>query len=91
MLALGGAFEAIDELKARLVRSMVERTRRIESGAADRWSASTSFTETAESPLAATGNILTVDPALEAETIADVRAWRAARDGAAVSAAHRLR
>ena len=32
VLALGGAFEAIDELKGRLVRSLVERTRRIESG-----------------------------------------------------------
>ena len=32
MLALGGAFEAVDELKGRLVRSMAERTRRIESG-----------------------------------------------------------
>ena len=32
VLALGGAFEAVDELKSRLVRSMAERTRRIESG-----------------------------------------------------------
>src|SRR5205085_5028207 len=32
VLALGGAFEAIDELKARLVRSQAERTRRIEAG-----------------------------------------------------------
>src|ERR1017187_2986001 len=32
VLALGGAFEAIDELKSRLVRSEVQRTRRIESG-----------------------------------------------------------
>ena len=30
--SLGGAFEAIDELKGRLVRSLTERTRRIESG-----------------------------------------------------------
>src|ERR1700733_13170707 len=30
--ALGGAFEAIDELKRRLVRSQAERVRRIESG-----------------------------------------------------------
>ena len=29
---LGGAFEAIDELKRRLVRSQAERVRRIESG-----------------------------------------------------------
>ena len=32
VLDRGGAFEAIDELKGRLVRSMAERTRRIESG-----------------------------------------------------------
>src|SRR5467141_1025039 len=32
VLALGGAFEAIDELKGRLVRSLSERTRRIEAG-----------------------------------------------------------
>ncbi len=33
--ALGGAFEAIDELKRRLVRSQAERVRRIESGDAE--------------------------------------------------------
>ena len=32
VLALGGAFEAIDELKGRLVASHAERMRRIESG-----------------------------------------------------------
>ena len=32
VLALGGAFEAIDELKGRLVRSHAERMRRIETG-----------------------------------------------------------
>ena len=32
VLELGGAFEAIDELKGRLVRSHAERMRRIESG-----------------------------------------------------------
>ena len=32
VLALGGAFEAIDELKGRLVRSHAERMRRIEAG-----------------------------------------------------------
>ena len=32
VMALGGAFNAVDELKGRLVRSMAERTRRIESG-----------------------------------------------------------
>ena len=32
VLSLGGAFEAIEEIKGRLVRSLSERTRRIESG-----------------------------------------------------------
>ncbi len=71
VLEMGGAFDAIDELKGRLVRSMVERTRRIESGQQEVVGVNV-FTETAESPLATPGNILTVDPALEAETIADV-------------------
>jgi ethylmalonyl-CoA mutase len=86
VLEIGGAFEAIDELKGRLVGSMVERTRRIESGQQEVVGVNV-FTETAESPLGTPGNILTVDPALEAETIADVRAWRAARDGEAVASA----
>ena len=86
VLDLGGAFEAIDELKNRLVGSMVDRTRRIESGRQQVVGVNV-FTETASSPLGTTGNILTVDPLLEAKTIADVRAWRAARDPSAVSAA----
>ena len=86
VLDLGGAFEAIDELKNRLVGSMVDRTRRIESGQQQVVGVNV-FTETASSPLGTTGNILTVDPLLEAKTIADVRAWRAARDPSAVSAA----
>ena len=32
VLAMGGAFEAIDELKGRLVQSLSDRTRRIEAG-----------------------------------------------------------
>ena len=86
VLDLGGAFDAIDELKNRLVGSMVDRTRRIESGRQQVVGVNV-FTETASSPLGTTGNILTVDPLLEAKTIADVRAWRAARDPSAVSAA----
>jgi (2R)-ethylmalonyl-CoA mutase len=86
VLDLGGAFEAIDELKGRLVSSMVERTRCIESGQQQVVGVNV-FTETAESPLGTIGNFLTVDPALEVETIAEVRAWREARDHEAVSAA----
>jgi (2R)-ethylmalonyl-CoA mutase len=86
VLSLGGAFEAIDELKGRLVASMAERTRRIESGEQQVVGVNV-FTETAESPLDQPGNILTVDPAVEAEMVADVVAWRAARDEAAVKTA----
>ena len=71
-----GAFEAIDELKGRLVRSHTERMRRIESG--DQMVIGVNaFTETAESPLGGEDNILRVDPAVEAETIADLEKWRA--------------
>jgi (2R)-ethylmalonyl-CoA mutase len=86
VLALGGAFEAVDELKGRLVRSMAERTRRIESGDLTVVGVN-AFTETAESPLGGADNILTVDPAVEAELVADVEQWRAGRDAAAVAAA----
>ncbi len=86
ILALGGAFNAIDELKTRLVTSMAERTRRIESG--DQVVVGVNrFTEATESPLGGDGAILRVDPAVEAETVADVTAWRSARDQAAVEAA----
>jgi (2R)-ethylmalonyl-CoA mutase len=86
VLALGGAFAAIDELKGRLVRSMAERTRRIEAG--DQTVVGlNAYRETEVSPLGGSDNILTVDPALEAETVADLQAWRASRDNAAVTAA----
>ena len=49
VLAMGGAFEAIDELKGRLVSSNTERTRRIESGAQIVVGVN-AFTETAPSP-----------------------------------------
>ncbi|HET8621740.1 MAG TPA: methylmalonyl-CoA mutase family protein, partial [Acidimicrobiales bacterium] len=86
VLALGGAFEAIDELKGRLVRSHAERVRHIEDGELTVVGVNR-FTETEPSPLTAAGGeaaILKVDPALEAETIAHLEAWRAERDGDAV-------
>jgi len=86
VLALGGAFEAVDELKGRLVRSMADRTRRIESGEQVVVGVN-AFRETAASPLGGAGQILTVDPSVEAEMVADVQAWRAGRDGAAVEEA----
>ena len=86
---LGGAFEAIDELKRRLVRSQAERVRRIETGE-QLVVGVNAFTETAPSPLLGDGefdNILKVDHGVEAEQIADIERWRAQRDGTAVRAA----
>jgi ethylmalonyl-CoA mutase len=79
VLQLGGAFEAVDELKGRLVRSMAERTRRIETGEQVVVGVNR-FTETELSPLSGAELIVRVDPAVEAELIEDVVAWRAARD-----------
>jgi (2R)-ethylmalonyl-CoA mutase len=86
VLSLGGAFEAIDELKTRLVRSQSERTRKIESGELQVVGVN-SFTETEPSPLGGEESILKVDPAVEAEAKADVAAWRRSRDEAAVGRA----
>ena len=61
VLALGGAFEAIDELKSRLVGSQAERVRRIETGELQVVGVNC-FTETADSPLASDGGG-GVDPA----------------------------
>jgi (2R)-ethylmalonyl-CoA mutase len=83
---MGGAFAAVDELKGRLVRSMAERTRRIESGEQTVVGVN-SFTETEVSPLDAPGNILTVDPSVEHELIAEVGEWRQSRDQTAVDLA----
>ena len=86
VLAMGGAFESVETLKSRLVGSMSTRTRRIEAG--DQTVVGVNaYTETAESPLGGEGSIMKVDHAVEAEMIADVRAWRSARDQAAVDAA----
>ena len=87
--ALGGAFEAIDELKGRLVRSQAERVRRIESGE-QKVVGVNCFTEASPSPLLGDGDIahiLKVDHRVEVEQIAEVGQWRAHRDAAAVRAA----
>ncbi len=89
MLALGGAFQAIDELKSRLVASQSLRVARIESGEQVVVGVNR-FTETAASPLAsdsAIETIMTVDPAVERQLIDDVVRWRATRDEGAVRAA----
>jgi len=98
VLAMGGAFESIDELKSRLVGSQADRVRRIETGELQVVGVNC-FTETADSPLAAQSgagkdgegeagrSILKVDPAVEPEMRADVAAWRSQRDAKAVTEA----
>src|SRR3989440_36123 len=84
----GGAVRAVPYMKAALVDSHRQRVRRIESGEQVVVGINR-YTETEPSPLTADaeGGILVVDPAVEAEQIAEVRAWREARDAQAVSAA----
>jgi (2R)-ethylmalonyl-CoA mutase len=89
VLALGGAFAAIEELKSRLVASQAERVARIESGEQIVVGVNR-FVETAESPLTSGTSleaIMTVDPAVERQLIDDVVAWRATRDEFAVEEA----
>jgi len=88
ILARGGAYASVDELKRRLVASMAQRTRRIADGEQVVVGVN-SFTETAESPLAGNDNILRVDPAVEVAHVADVQQWRTRRDSAAVATALR--
>ena len=89
VLALGGAFEAIEELKLRLVRSQADRVRRIETGEQQVVGVNC-FTETAPSPLTgdeAAESILKVDATVEAELHADLAEWRQRRDATAVTRA----
>ena len=86
VLAHGGAFAAVEELKGRLVASMAERTSRIAKGEQVVVGLN-KFTETEQSPLAGDGSFLKVNPAVEAEMIKDLEQWRANRDQAAVDAA----
>ncbi len=89
VLSLGGAFEAIDELKSRLVRSQAERVARIEAGE-QKVIGVNSFVETADSPLIDENGleaIMKVDPLVENQLKEDVASWRAIRDEAAVTAA----
>ena len=78
VLELGGAFEAIDELKGRLVRSHAERMRKIESGELTVVGVNR-FVETADSPLGGDDNILRVDPRVQDEAMAEIAEWRSDR------------
>jgi ethylmalonyl-CoA mutase len=90
ILELGGVVEAVDSgyLKTALVASLAERRRRIEAG--DEVVVGVNrYVDTEPSPLTTTGadHVEQVDPGVEADATAALRAWRAARDPAAVEAA----
>jgi (2R)-ethylmalonyl-CoA mutase len=77
---LGGAVAAIDYMKRRLVESGTGRLSQIESGEMIVVGVN-KFTETEPSPLSAgTDAIMIVDPAVEAEQIERLKAWRASRN-----------
>ncbi len=84
---MGGAVAAIDYMKGELVRANTARLARIEAGETVVVGVNR-YTEAEPSPLVAgDGGILVVDPAVEAEQVARLGAWREGRDGAAVEAA----
>ncbi|MCB1527677.1 MAG: protein meaA [Hyphomicrobiaceae bacterium] len=84
---MGGAVASIDYMKRKLVESNSKRLAAIESGeqvvvGVNKW------TETETSPLSGgDGAIQVIDPAVEAEQIERLNAWRAERDDKAVTAA----
>ena len=89
ILAMGGAVAAVENsyMKSQLVESNARRVEAIERGEQIVVGVNR-FTETEPSPLAAgEGAILTVSPEVEAEQIAKLAQWRAARDARAVAAA----
>ena len=85
--AMGGAIEAIDYMKARLVESNAARVGGIESGETVVVGVNR-YTQSEPSPLVdEEGGIMVVDPAVEADQIGRLEAWRAERDAGAVAAA----
>ncbi len=90
ILDLGGAFQAIEELKSRLVTSQTERVRRIESGDLKVIGVNC-FSESAPSRLLGDHDskdgdqvILKVDPEVENQIVKDLISWRANRDDSQV-------
>ncbi|MGR3492480.1 MAG: methylmalonyl-CoA mutase family protein [Shimia sp.] len=85
--AMGGAVEAIEYMKSRLVEANAERLQGIETGdttvvGVNKWQAAE------PSPLTSGDDaIMVVDPAVEADQVSRLDAWRAERDEAAVQAA----
>ena len=87
--AMGGAVAAVESgyMKARLVESNTGRLQAIESGEMTVVGVNR-YTTTEASPLTAgEGAIQLVDPAVEADAIERLKAWRAARDPDAVAEA----
>lgn len=84
---MGGAIAAVPYMKSKLVESNTRRLEAIESG--DQTVVGVNrFTETEVSPLTTgEGSIMVVDPAVEAQQVESLRAWRAARDAKAVEKA----
>ncbi|MEL7049020.1 MAG: methylmalonyl-CoA mutase family protein, partial [Pseudomonadota bacterium] len=84
---MGGAVAAIDYMKRRLVESNSARLQGIETGEQVVVGVN-KYTETEASPLSAGEDaILVVDPAVEAEQVEKLKAWRDQRDDAEVKAA----
>lgn len=84
---MGGAVAAIDYMKRRLVESGTGRLSQIESGELTVVGVNR-FKETEPSPLSGgTDAIMVVDPAVEAEQIGRLKAWKANRDAKKVAAA----
>ena len=86
VLALGGAYAAVETLKGRLVGSMAERTARIASGAQTVVGVN-AFVDSAPSPLSGPDAFLRPSPEAERESVEALARWRAGRDAGAVRTA----
>ncbi|MDX2484659.1 MAG: protein meaA, partial [Pseudodonghicola sp.] len=85
--SMGGAIQAIEYMKSRLVDSNAERLGRIEAGETVVVGVNR-FTTTEPSPLmSADGGIMTVDPEVEQDQIDRLNIWRAERNEPAVQSA----
>ncbi len=88
VLDMGGSVQAVEYMKAELVRSNTARMRRIEAGEQVVVGVN-KYVETEDSPLlkGVDGGIMKVDPASEAEQVQRLEAFRAARDDTAAAQA----
>ncbi len=85
--AMGGAIDAIDYMKGRLVESNADRVNAIERGETVVVGVN-KYTASEPSPLLGEdGGIMVVDPAVEQDQIARLIGWREGRDGEVVAAA----